>query len=62
MVAGNLLLSQTHFRHNRAFLAIVLGGLALLPAGRVLSVDAWWRRPRGLPRLGDAVARSGRSG
>ena len=47
VVAGNLLLSQTHFRHNRAFLAIVLGGVALLPAGRVLSVDAWWRRRRG---------------
>ena len=29
VVAGNLLLSQTHFRHNRTFLAIVLGGLAL---------------------------------
>jgi uncharacterized membrane protein YphA (DoxX/SURF4 family) len=47
VVAGNLLLSQTHFRHNRVFLVIVLGGLALLPAGRVLSVDAWWRRRRG---------------
>lgn len=46
VVAGNLLLSQTHFRHNRAFLAMLLGGLALVPAGRVLSVDAWWRRVR----------------
>ncbi len=49
VVAGNLLLSQTHFRHNRVFLVIVLGGVALLPAGRVLSVDAWWRRRRGRP-------------
>ncbi len=54
-VATNLLLSQTHFRHNRAFLAILLGGLALLPAGRVLSVDAWRRRRRGLPVLPDDV-------
>jgi len=44
VVATNLALSQTHFRHNRAFLAILLGGLVLLPAGRVLSVDAWRRR------------------
>ena len=53
VVAGNLVLSQTHLRHNRAFLAIILGGVALLPAGRVLSVDSWWRRVRGLRPLGD---------
>jgi Vitamin K-dependent gamma-carboxylase len=53
VVAGNLLLSQTHFRHNRAFLVIVLGGLALLPAGRVLSIDAWWWRRRGPPNAPD---------
>ena len=47
VVAGNLLVSQVHFRHNRTFLAILLGGLALVPAGRVLSVDAWRRRARG---------------
>ena len=47
VVAGNLLLSQTHFRHNRTFLAILLGGLALVPCGSVLSFDAWWRRARG---------------
>lgn len=47
VVAFNLLLSQTHFRHNRLFLTIVLGGLALLHSGRELSVDAWWRRRRG---------------
>ena len=49
VVAGNLLLSETHFRHNRAFLAILLFGLALLPTGRTRSFDAWWRRRRGLP-------------
>lgn len=53
VVAGNLLLSQTHFRHNRTFLAILLVGLALLPVGRVLSLDALWRRVRKLPALGD---------
>jgi hypothetical protein len=47
VVAGNLLLSGTHFRHNRAFLTILLLGLALLPTGRARSVDAWWRRRRG---------------
>jgi hypothetical protein len=46
VVVGNLLLSETHFRHNRTFLVILLGGLALLPSGRVLSVDAWWHRRR----------------
>jgi hypothetical protein len=51
VVAGNLLISQVHFRHNRTFLAILLGGLALVPAGRVLSVDAWWRRVRGRTEL-----------
>lgn len=53
VVAGNLLLSQTHFRHNRTFLAILLFGLALLPTGRVLSVDAWWRRARRRPAPAD---------
>ncbi|MGH9134289.1 MAG: HTTM domain-containing protein [Ilumatobacteraceae bacterium] len=56
VVASNLLLDQTHFRHNRAFLAIVLGGIMLLPSGRVLSVDAWWTRRRGRPRLPDTAA------
>ena len=56
VVAANLLLSQTHFRHNRAFLAIVLGGIALLPAGRVLSIDAVLRRRRGRPTLPDVAA------
>jgi hypothetical protein len=55
VVAGNLLLSQTHFHNNRAFLAILLFGLALLPVGRVLSVDCWWRRRRRLPPLADVA-------
>jgi uncharacterized membrane protein YphA (DoxX/SURF4 family) len=46
-VAGNLVVSQTHVHNNRAFLAILLGGMALLPSGRALSVDAWRRRRRG---------------
>ena len=50
-VAYNVYLSKTHFHHNRAFLIIILVGLALLPAGRVLSVDAWIRRRRGLGHL-----------
>ena len=55
IVAGNLLLSQTHFHNNRTFLAILLFGLALLPVGRVLSVDAWRRRRRGLPPVADVA-------
>jgi uncharacterized membrane protein YphA (DoxX/SURF4 family) len=55
VVAFNVLLSQTHFRHNRVFLAILLAGIALLPAGRVLSVDAWLRRRRGLLALTDVA-------
>ena len=43
---AQLLPQHTHFHHNRAFLLIVLGGVALLPSGRVLSIDAWWRPPR----------------
>ncbi len=48
-VAYNLFLSQTHFHHNRAFLLVMLLGLALLPMGRRLSVDAWVRRHLGKP-------------
>ena len=43
-VAGNLFLSQTHFRHNRAFLLFLLGAVALGESGRVLSLDARRRR------------------
>ena len=55
VVAVNILLSQTHFHHNRTFLAIVLGGVALLRSGRVLSLDAAVRRWRGRPPLPDVV-------
>lgn len=46
VVAVNLLLSTTHFRHNRTFLMILLGGVALMASGRVLSLDAWLARRR----------------
>ena len=51
VVAYNLFLSTTHVHNNRAYLAIVLVGLAVAPCGRELSVDAWLRRRRGLPPL-----------
>jgi hypothetical protein len=51
VVAYNLFLSTTHVHNNRAFLVIVLAGLAGAPCGRELSVDAWWRRRRGRPPL-----------
>lgn len=51
-VAWNLFLSQTHFHHNRAFLVILLTGLAVLPVGRVLSIDAVIARSRGRPLAG----------
>ena len=47
VVTYNLLLDQTAFRHNRAFLAIVLGGLALVAATdhvNVATVLGWGRR------------------
>ena len=44
VVAYNFFLSETHFRHNRAFLIILLAGVALCDNGRVLSLDAR-RRP-----------------
>ncbi|MGK2928624.1 MAG: HTTM domain-containing protein [Acidimicrobiales bacterium] len=46
-VAGNFFLSQTHFRHNRAFLLILLATVALGASGRVLSLDARRRRRQG---------------
>lgn len=45
-VAGNLFLSQHHFRHNRAFLLFLLAAVALSDSGRVLSLDARRRRTR----------------
>ncbi len=51
VVAYNVFLSTTHFHNNRAFLMIVLAGLAVGPCGRELSVDEWWHRRRGLPPL-----------
>jgi uncharacterized membrane protein YphA (DoxX/SURF4 family) len=45
-VAGNLFLSQHHFRHNRAFLLFLLAAVALGESGRVLSLDARRRRAR----------------
>jgi Vitamin K-dependent gamma-carboxylase len=51
IVAYNLFLSTTHFHNNAAYLVIALGVLAVAPCGRELSMDAWIRRRRGLPRL-----------
>jgi uncharacterized membrane protein YphA (DoxX/SURF4 family) len=49
VVVHHLLSSTTNVHNNRAFLAIVLAGLAIGPCGRELSVDAWWRARRGRP-------------
>lgn len=46
-VAANFFLSQTHFRHNRAFLLFLLAAVALSDSGRVLSLDARRRARRG---------------
>ena len=51
VVTYDLFLSTTHLHNNRAYLLIVLAALAVTPCGRELSVDAWWRRRRGLPPL-----------
>lgn len=61
-VAYNLFLSQTHFHHNRAFLLILLVGIAVLPVGGSLSLDrrlgtpSWLSRGRG-KRLALTVVR-----
>src|SRR4029450_13697446 len=64
VLAYNLFLSRTHLHSNRAYLVIVLAGLAAAPCGRELSVDAWLRARRGgrgagrgprLPRPGVAA-------
>lgn len=54
-VAYNFFLSETHFRHNRNFLLIILAGLMLMPVGRMFSVDAWLARRRGRPLIPRAV-------
>ncbi|MEM7605306.1 MAG: HTTM domain-containing protein [Myxococcota bacterium] len=48
-VAFHIASNQLFFHHNRAFLMTLLFALALLPAGRDLSVDAWLARTRGRP-------------
>ncbi len=48
-VTYNVFLSQTHFHHNRAFLIILLVGVAVLPAGNTASVDAVRARRSGRP-------------
>ena len=53
-VTWNVFLTTTHFHHNRAFLIILLVGLAVLPSGRHLSVDAGLARRRGRPTGGAA--------
>jgi uncharacterized membrane protein YphA (DoxX/SURF4 family) len=45
-VAYNLFLSETYFHHNRAFLLILLIGVAILPTGGRLSVDRLLGTPR----------------
>jgi hypothetical protein len=39
-VVYNLLVTETHYHHNRAFLAVLLVGLSLMPVGDQVSVDA----------------------
>lgn len=45
-VAYHLLVSETHYHHNRAFLLVVLLGLALMPVGERWSLDAALGRVR----------------
>lgn len=60
-VTGNMFLSQTHFRHNRAFLIFLLWAVALSASGRVLSVDA--RRARsGQPGTSSGVTTAAQNG
>ena len=46
-VVYNLFLSRTNYHHNAAFLSVLLVGLALVPAGNAISLDAWRARRRG---------------
>ncbi len=48
-VGYHLFLSRTHYHHNRAFLLMVLVALALVPVGRVVSLDALRSGRRGAP-------------
>jgi hypothetical protein len=57
VIAYNVFLSTTHVHNNRAYLMIILAGLAVVPCGRELSLDAWWQVRRGLsvvPAVGPA--------
>jgi hypothetical protein len=56
-VAYNVFLSQTHFHHNRAFLIILLVGVAVLPTGNTVSVDAVRARRSGRPLPGTGGSR-----
>ncbi len=49
VVLYNVALSQTHYHHNRAFLAILLVALALVPVGGAVSLDVVVRRRRDRP-------------
>lgn len=56
VVGANLFVTQTHYSNNRAFLFILLVGLASLPVGARWSVDAWLAERRGATR--DATTRA----
>ena len=47
VVGFNLFLSETHFHHNRAYLLVLLIGVALARCDRVLALDGWLARRRG---------------
>ncbi|NNE11360.1 MAG: HTTM domain-containing protein [Ilumatobacter sp.] len=49
VVAYHLVQSTTHVHNNRAYLVAVLLILAMAPAGRSFSVDAWLAARRGAP-------------
>ena len=49
IVGYNLFVSQVHYHHNRTFLFVLLIGLAVVPVGRVFSLDALLARRRGKP-------------
>lgn len=46
-VVYNLFLSRTHYHHNRMFIGVLLVGLALVPAGKAVSLDALRLKRRG---------------